>query len=318
MFDYLFKRGFQSLSTVVAASLIIFFVIRLVPGDPAMMFAGGDATPETIAAIREELGLNLPAWQQYLHWIGNMFSGDFGVSYFARVPVLTLIGQRLLPTFLLLAGAVTIMTLGGFAMGVIAAVTRNRSLDAVLTATAAFLSGAPVFWTGLLAILFFSVYNRWLPVGGYINPFQNPVQGLQTMVLPCAVLGIAMAGTLARFIRTSYKEALNSDYIRLAYAKGATRRRVIWHHATRNALVPVVTVFGIAIATLLGGSVVIETVFSWPGLGLLMIGSINVNDYPTVQTILLFYVVVFVVINFLVDVSYSLIDPRIRLSGGHK
>ena len=165
------------------------------------------------------------------------------------------------------------------------------------------------------AILLFAVYLRWLPVGGYVNPFTNPVNGLKAMAMPCIVLGIAMAGTQARFIRAAYKEVLESDYIRLAEAKGASRRRIVWKHATRNAMVPIVTVFGVAIANLLGGAVVIETVFTWPGLGLLMINSVNVNDYPTVQVILLLYVAIFVVVNFLTDVSYSLIDPRIRLTG---
>lgn len=315
MATFLLQRALQGLVTIVVASFIIFMVIRLIPGDPALMYAGNDATPETIAAIREQFGLNEPIWTQYLIWVANVFKGDFGTSYVARVPVTTLIGQRLLPTLVLLIGSVLVMSLVGFAIGAWAAVTRNRTVDAILTGFASLLSGAPVFWVGLLAILLFAVYLRWLPVGGYVNPFVDPIGGLKAMAMPCIVLGIAMAGTQARFIRTAYKEVLNSDYIRLAEAKGASRSRVVWRHATRNALVPIVTIYGLAIANLLGGAVVIETVFTWPGLGLLMVNSVNVNDFPTVQVILLLYVVIFVVVNFLTDVSYSIIDPRIRLSG---
>lgn len=315
MASYLLKRAIQGILTVLAASVVIFVVIRLIPGDPALMYAGNDATPETIEAIRQQFGLNEPLWSQYVIWVGNMLRGDFGTSYVARVPVVGLIAQRIAPTILLLVGSVLVMAIVSVSIGVVAAVTRRRGLDAFLTGLASLLSGAPVFWIGLLAILLFAVYNRWLPVGGYVNPLINPAAGLRSMVLPCSVLGIAMAGTQARFIRAAYKEVLNSDYIRLAHAKGATGAQVIWRHATRNAMVPVVTVFGVAIANLLGGAVVIETVFTWPGLGLLMISSVNVNDYPTVQVLLLLYVVIFVVVNFLTDISYSLIDPRIRLAG---
>lgn len=315
MTGFLLQRAAQGLLTIVAASLVIFCVIRLVPGDPAVMFAGSDATAETIAAIREQMGLNKPFLVQYAMWVGDILRGDFGQSYVARVPVTDLIAARIMPTVVLLVGSVLVMTVIGFAMGAAAAITRSRGVDAALTSLASFLSGAPVFWIGLLMILLFAVYLRWLPVGGYANPFTDPLGGLKTMAMPCLVLGFAMAGTQARFIRASCKEVLNADYIRTAAAKGASRGRVIRKHVTRNALVPIVTVFGVAIANLLGGAVVIETVFTWPGLGLLMINSVNQNDYPTVQAILLLYVLIFVLVNFLTDVSYSLIDPRIRLTG---
>lgn len=315
MTAFLLRRAAQGIITLIAASFIIFMAIRLIPGDPALMYAGNDASPETLAAIRERFGLNEPLWTQYLIWAGNALRGDFGNSYVARVPVINLIGLRIMPTLWLLVGSVLVMSVVSFAIGAWAAVTRNRTLDAVLTGFASLLSGAPVFWIGLLAILLFAIYLRWLPVGGYLNPFADPIGGLKSMVMPCFVLGIAMAGSQARFIRTAYKEVLNSDYIRLAEAKGASRARVVWRHATRNAMVPIVTIYGLAIANLLGGAVVIETVFTWPGLGLLMINSVSVNDFPTVQVILLLYVLIFVVVNFLTDVSYSIIDPRIRLTG---
>nr|WP_314257356.1 ABC transporter permease [uncultured Devosia sp.] len=315
MTAFLLRRAAQGIITLVAASFIIFMAIRLIPGDPALMYAGSDATPETLAAIRERFGLNEPIWTQYLIWAGNALRGDFGTSYVARVPVLNLIGLRVMPTLLLLLGSLLVMSVLGFAIGAWAAVTRNRTLDAVLTGFAALLSGAPVFWIGLMAILLFAIQLRWLPVGGYVNPFTDPLGSLRSMIMPCVVLGIAMAGSQARFIRTAYKEVLNSDYIRLAEAKGASRSRVVWRHATRNAMVPIVTIYGLAIANLLGGAVVIETVFTWPGLGLLMINSVGVNDFPTVQVILLLYVFIFVVVNFLTDISYSIIDPRIRLTG---
>lgn len=313
---FLARRALQGLVTMCAASIIIFIVIRLVPGDPAALYAGADASPETIAAIRERFGLNEPLHMQYLYWVANILRGDLGNSYVAGVPVAGLIAHRIPATLILLGGSVLVMTVAGFAIGVAAAITPSRKVDAVLTGFSSLLSGAPIFWVGLLGILVFAVYLNWLPVGGYVSPVQDWAAGLKSMAMPCIVLGITLAGTQALFIRTAFKEVLNSDYIRLAVAKGASPRRVLWRHVTRNALVPVVTVFGVAIANLLGGAVVIETVFTWPGLGLLMINSVSANDYPTVQALMLMYVAIFIIVNFLTDLSYSLIDPRIRLTGG--
>lgn len=315
MGSFLAQRALQGIFTLLVASVIIFAVIRLVPGDPAVLSAGPEASPETIEAVREQLGLNKPMVEQYFIWAGAALSGDFGKSYSASVPVTDLIALRIEPTLVLLVGAVAVMSVFGFAIGTAAAVTRSRTLDAALTGLASFLSGAPVFWIGLLSILLFAVYLGWLPVGGYVSIFKDPAAGLKTLLMPSFVLGIAMAGTQARFIRAAYKAVLNADYIRLAVAKGASRNRVIWRHATRNSMIPIVTVFGVAIANLLGGAVVIESVFTWPGIGLLLINAVNANDYPTVQAILLLFVLIFVVMNFLTDVSYSLIDPRIRLTG---
>lgn len=303
----------QGLLTIVLASTALFVVMRLVPGDPALTYAGINATPEQVEAVRHDLGLDQPMIVQYEHWVADVLKGDLGKSYLAQAPVATLIAQRMEPTLVLMAGSlvITILTAGLF--GVLAALTRLPAVDAILTGSAAVLYGAPVFWIGLLAILIFAVDLRWVPVGGFVDPFRHPVDGLKSMIMPCTVLGVALGTSMSRFVRASFRDVLTSEHVRLAAAKGASRARIVRYHVARNAMIPIITVFGVTFATLLGGAVVIETVFAWQGLGLLMINSVNTQDYPVVQGLMLIYLVAFIAINFLTDVSYSLIDPRIRM-----
>lgn len=318
MLRVILSRTAQSLVALVLSSIAIFALLRLIPGDPAVTIAGPEASPEVIAQIREERGFNQPIFVQYFIWLGHVLTGDFGDSYTARQPVADLIAPTLMPSMLLLLGGVVLAIIVAFAIGAGASVTQNRSLDAVLMSVAAFLYGAPVFWIGLLMILLFSVGLGWLPTGGYVDPSVDLAESLRSLILPWIVLGLAMGAGLSRFVRSSFLDVFESDYIRVARSKGASPARIVTVHATRNALVPVITVFGIAFAGLLGGAVVIEQVFTWPGLGTLMLNSVNARDYPTVQAIMLIYVVVFIVVNFLTDLSYSLIDPRIRVSGAHR
>lgn len=316
MARFLLRRGMQSLLTLVVASIVVFGLLRLIPGDPAVVLSGGDATPANIAATRAQFGLDQPLPVQYWLWISGIFRGDLGKSFSAQAPVTSLIAPAIPATIWLVAGGVVLAVVIALALGGGAAITRSRTLDAFLTALASVLYGAPVFWLALLFILFFGVQMKWLPVGGFVNPADNPGLGFSSLIMPWVVLGLAMGGSLSRFVRTAFLEALESDHVRLARAKGAAVARVIRKHVFRNAMVPVVTVFGVAFATLLGGAVILEAVFTWPGMGSLMVNSVNNRDYPTVQSLLLIYVTTFVVINFLTDVSYSLIDPRIRLSEG--
>ena len=309
------KRALQGLAAVVVASMILFGLLRLIPGDPAVIFAGSDANPVTLAAIRADYGLDRSIPEQYALWVRQIASGNLGRSFATRAPVVDYIKPTVVPTLFLLVGGVSVALVVAFALGVPAAVAKRREVDAMVTGFASLLYGAPVFWTGLLAILFFAVALKWVPVGGFVNPLQDPGNGLRSLILPWLVLGIAMGASLSRFVRGSFIEVLESDYIRLAQAKGASPLRVLRKHVFRNALVPVITVLGVQIATLLGGAVIIETVFSWPGLGSLMMNAVNGRDYPTIQIVLMMYVLTFIVINFLTDVSYTLIDPRIRSEG---
>ncbi|MGO2750621.1 MAG: ABC transporter permease [Pseudoclavibacter sp.] len=315
MLKVLLSRAGQSLLALALSSIAIFALLRLIPGDPASVIAGAEASPEVIEQIREERGFNEPVVVQYFLWLGRVLQGDFGDSYTARQPVADLIMPTLMPSLLLLLGGVVIAIVVAFGIGVGASVTQNRSVDAVLMSVAAFLYGAPVFWIGLLLILVFSVTLGWLPAGGYVDPAVSLQESVRSLLLPWIVLGLAMGAGLSRFVRSAFLDVFESDYIRVARSKGASPWRILYVHATRNALVPVVTVFGIAFAGLLGGAVVIEQVFTWPGLGTLMLNSVNGRDYPTVQAIMLIYVFVFIAVNFLTDLSYSLIDPRIRVSG---
>lgn len=309
-------RALQSIGALILASMAIFALVRLVPGDPAAVIAGTEASPEVLAQVRAEQGLDEPLPVQYAVWVGNLFQGDLGQSYTARRPVSGLIEPTIGPTIFLLIAGVAVAIVVALGLGVAAAVAKRRGVDALLMSLAAFLYGAPVFWLGLLMILVFAVSLGWFPTGGYVPPSFDPLGALRSLVLPGLVLGLAMGAALSRFVRTSFLETLEADHVRLARAKGASTFQVLRKHTFRNALVPVVTVFGVAFAGLLGGAVVIEQVFTWPGLGTLMVNSVNARDYPTVQAVMLIYVGVFIVVNFLTDLSYSLIDPRIRVTGG--
>jgi peptide/nickel transport system permease protein len=311
----IWKRALQGLAAIVVASMILFGLVRLIPGDPSVIFAGSDASTETLAAVRSAYGLDKSIPEQYVAWATQIASGNLGRSFATRAPVVDYIRPTIVPTLFLLVGGVSVALVVAFTLGVTAAAAKRREIDAIVTGFAALLYGAPVFWTGLLAILLFAVALKWVPVGGFVNPLQDPAAGFKSLLLPWLVLGIAMGASLSRFVRGSFIEVLESDYIRLAQAKGASPFRVLRKHVFRNALVPIVTVLGVQIATLLGGAVIIETVFSWPGLGSLMMNAVNGRDYPTIQIVLLVYVVTFIVINFLTDVSNTMIDPRIRLEG---
>ena len=315
MLTVLGKRAAQGLLTILAATVVVFAVLRLIPGDPAVSIAGPDASAETIEAVRAEYGLDQPLVAQYWIWLQDLFSGSLGRSFTAQTSVVSLIEPTIAPTAWLVAGGAVLSVLVGFALGIGAAVPRRRGVDAGVTGFAALLYGIPGFWAGLLLILVFGVWLQWLPVGGYIDPLEDPVGGLQSLILPWIVIAMGVGGSLSKFVRAAYLEVLEGDHIRLARSKGASTAHIVRAHVFRNALVPIVTVLGVSFAGLLGGAVVVEAVFSWPGLGSLMVRSVTSDDFPTVQAVLLIYVAVFVIVNFLTDVSYTLIDPRIRLGG---
>lgn len=298
---------------MLLASLFVFSILQMVPGDPAVNLAGEDASDEDVQIIRERLGLDRPLPQQYLNWIGNAVTGDLGESFRNQRPVLELIGDALAPTLELTLVAFAIVLLLGIPLGVMAGTRVHSWWDWALSAFTMAGIAIPHFVLGLVLLYFVSFRLGWLPVGGRVSLLSDPVEGIRYLILPAAVLGFTGASVLARFVRTSVAEVMNQDYIRTAHAKGLRERVVVVRHALRNGLVPIVTVVSLQFATLLTGSVVVESVFSRPGVGRLVVGAIQARDYPVVQGILLFLVLGFILVNLAADLLYGVLDPRIRV-----
>ncbi|WP_341990705.1 glutathione ABC transporter permease GsiC [Azorhizobium sp. AG788] len=304
MLDYLVKRLVGIIPVIFAISLVVFAFVHLLPGDPARLVAGLDASPEDVAAVRSSLGLDGPLWQQYLHFVGNALQGDFGISLKTRRPVITEIGERLMPTVWLTVVAMIWATVFGLLIGVLSAVKRGRWQDYGGMIIAISGISFPSFWLGLLLINLFSVRLGWLPTGGYGT--------WQHFVMPAFTLGLGVAAVMARFTRSAFVEIAREDYVRTARAKGVPEKLVIWKHTLRNALVPVITMTGLQFGFLLGGSIVVETVFSWPGLGRLLVDSVSYRDYPVIQAEILLFSLEFILINLAVDVLYAFANPEIR------
>src|SRR5712692_3603492 len=305
MSRYVVGRALQAIPTLLLTSVGIFVLLRLVPGDPALALAGPDATPETISAIRLDLGLDQPLPLQYVSWLKHAVTGDLGNSILARRPVTDLVGQALPASIeLLLASTLLAVILGG-TLGVLAAMHRGRWPDVLLSAASALLIGVPGFWLGLLAIIFFALVLGWLPPSGRVDPLQDPGLALRSLALPALVLGLGQAAVIARFTRAAMLEVLSDPYVLTARSKGLRNRNVVAHHALPNALIPVVTIIGVQMGHLLGGAVVIETVFAWPGMGRLAVNAIAGRDYPVVQAVVLMLVAAFVLLNLAADLLYG-------------
>jgi peptide/nickel transport system permease protein len=299
---------------LLLASVIIFGFIRLIPGDPALALAGQNATPEQVEALRHRFGLDRPIYEQYATWIGQAVQGDLGVSYISDRPVAELIRQRIPATIQLALGSVLIMLLVGGPIGVLMAIRPRNPLSQLFGLTNAIALATPTFWLGLLLILYFSVSRRWLPASGYVSFWESPREAVSHLVLPALTLGAYGTAVLIRFLNASVTEALQADYVRVAYAKGLRERSVVFRHALKVALPPVVTIMAIQLGQLLGGAVVTESVFGWPGLGRLILDAIANRDYLVVQSTMLLFVTTFIVLNILADVSYALLNPRIRIA----
>lgn len=292
--------------------VFVFLLLRLSPGDPAAIIAGDAATAEQLARVRASLGLDLPLWQQFAVWAGQLLRGDLGRSVFSNIPVTTLIGQRIFPTFALAFTTMVIATALSIPLGILAASRAGSWVDRVVMLFAVLAFSFPVFWTGYMLVLLFAVDLRWLPVQGYAPLSDGLVAFASHIVLPAITLGLAFSALLTRMTRGAMLEVLGQDYIRTARAKGLSRRAVLFVHALKNAAVPIVTTIGLGIGVLLGGTVVTESVFGIPGLGRLAVDAILTHDYPVIQGLILFFSGVYVLLNLLVDLSYSLFDPRIR------
>lgn len=309
---YLANRILSLVPILFGTSLIAFLLVRLVPGDPATALLGLEASPEAIAALRLRLALDEPLHVQYLAWIGGVLTGDLGRSIQGNRDVLQLILAALVPTALLSGIALLISLLIAIPSGVIAATRRDSPSDYAVSFAALCGLSMPSFWLGILLILGLSIAVPIFPSSGYVSPAVDPLGFLRHVTLPALTLGAALAAATMRMTRATMLEVLRADYVRTARAKGLTRSRVIWRHAFRNAQIPIVTLLGIQAGQVLGGVVVTETIFAWPGIGKLTVDAIFARDYAVVQGAVLFTAALFVIINLLTDLIYTTLDPRIR------
>ncbi|OHV63005.1 peptide ABC transporter [Mesorhizobium sp. LCM 4577] len=312
MAAYVFRRLVSTIAVMAMVGIFVFLLLRLAPGDPAAMIAGKSATAEMIAGIREKLGLNDPMPVQFIHWLRDMLRGDFGTSIFAGRPVLELMGQRLEPTLSLSILTMIVSGTIGVSFGILAAWRAGGPIDRVLTAFSALGFSVPVFVVGYFLVYFFAMRAHWLPVQGYQPISQGLGPWFEHLILPTAALSLAYIAFIARITRASMLEVLSEDYMRTAAAKGASSFAMLFHHALKNAGVPILTVIGISFAYLIGGVVLTETVFNIPGIGRLVVDAINNRDYPIIQSVLILTSGLYVFINLTVDLAYTLIDPRIR------
>ncbi|MEC5344748.1 ABC transporter permease subunit [Brenneria populi] len=305
MFAYIVRRLLEMIPVLLVVSLLVFGFIKLLPGDPARIYAGADATIEAVEAARQQLGLNDPLPQQYIRWLGGLFSGDLGVTYRTQQPVVDVIGKSFMPTmWLALAGFAWSVALG-LLIGVVSALKRGKWQDWTLMSFAVGGISMPPFWLGLLLIQFVAMPFGVFSVSGFNQP--------SDIILPALTLGASVAAVMARFTRSAFLEVSQEDYVRTARSKGLRNRLVTWKHVMRNALIPVITMLGLQFGFLLGGSIVVESVFSWPGLGWLLIESIKTQDQPVIQALVMLFVFEFIVINLLVDLLYAVVNPAIRL-----
>jgi len=312
MLSYLTGRVVSLVPVLFVVAVVVFLLIHVTPGDPARVLLGQDATPEQVQNLRHEMGLDRPLGVQFILWLGRAFHGDLGISLFQRIPVTADIIQHAGPTVTLSLMAITVSLLIGIPAGVVSAVFRNSWVDQGSLALAMLGAAVPSFWLGLSLIVVFAVNLGWLPSSGYRTPGEGFGLSLHYLILPALALGLPNSSLIIRFTRSSLLDVIGNDYIRTARAKGVSERGVIFHHALRNALVPILTVVGLTFAALMGGAVVTETVFSLPGVGQLVVSSVLRRDYPVIQGVILMVATVYVMINLAVDLLYFLVDPRVK------
>jgi peptide/nickel transport system permease protein len=310
---FLARRLLLLVPTLALASVLVFAIIALAPGDPAKMMLGTQATPEEIALERNRLGLDRPLPVRYAIWLADVAQLNLGRSQSNNRPVAQLIGEAFPYTLRLSLSALAVALLIGIPLGMLAAVRQNRPTDTIITALNGLGLSIPAFWLGLMLILLFSVQLRWLPPSGVGDAGRPPWQNLTYLILPVATIAVSNLSVFARFVRSAMIDVLSMDYVRTARAKGLTETAVLFTHAFRNALIPVVTVIGIQFGRLLGGAVITESIFAYPGIGRLMVTSILNRDYPVVQATLMLVVLIFLLTNIIVDLSYAVLDPRVKL-----
>jgi peptide/nickel transport system permease protein len=312
MIRFVIARLLSAVPVLFVVSLVTFLLMWIVPGDVSAEIGGTDATAADLAAIRERLGLDRPIWERAVAWYAALFRGDLGYSYLLNRPVAEAVLERL-PVTLSLAGlALVLATMLGMLLGIAAAVRHNTMVDRGAMVGALVGLSIPDFWFGIVLIILFGVWLGWLPTGGFVPLTESPLGWARSMVLPAATLALTQMGVIARMTRSSMLDVLGQDYVRTARAKGLRWPAVIFRHALRNAMIPIVTVVGVITGVLLSGAVVIETVFSLPGVGRLIIGAIQRRDFPVIQGGLLITACVFVAVNIVVDLLYAVFDPRVR------
>jgi peptide/nickel transport system permease protein len=312
MTTYILRRLVQAIPVLFLSSVLVFALIRFIPGDPALLIAGPDAFPEQIVAVRARLGLDKPIWLQYLIWIGQIVRGDFGASVLNGFPVAELIKLKFVATLELSIGGLMVAFLISFPLGILSAVRRGGWLERFASVLVALGQAIPTFWLGILLVLVFALRLKWFPPSGRVEFSRNPLLALKLLILPSITLGFYTATVLTRFLKSSMLEIMGQDFIRTARAKGLSEWGAIYGHVLKNALIPVVTVLGLQLGAFLGGAVVTESIFDWPGMGRLLLQAINTRDYPVLQGTILFIVVAFVLVNLITDLTYGFLDPRIR------
>ena len=314
MTRYILRQTLSLILSLIVASLVIFAMIEVIPGDPASFMLGLNARPETIAALRDQMGLNDPPPLRYLHWIGGMLRGDFGTSYTYKVPVADLVAARIGVSLPLAVYALALSTLIALPVGLLAAARRGRPADLAVMGAAQIGIALPNFWFAMLLVLVLAVRLQWFPAGGFPG-WEAPLAALKALTLPATALALPQAAILARVLRSALIETLDQDYIRTARAKGLTRGQTILRHAFRNALIPVLTILGMQFSFLLAGAIIIENVFYLPGLGRLTFQAITQRDLIVVESVVMILVFAVIAVTFLVDLTYALVDPRLRQRG---
>jgi peptide/nickel transport system permease protein len=314
MLVYFIRRVITTIPTVLVAAMIAFVLIRLAPGDPALAFVTPTATEVEIQEIRRQLGLDQPLPVQFVYWLGNVLRGDLGHSFFLGRDVVTAIAERLPATLQLTGLALLFALVVGILSGILAALNHNKLIDRMVLVITMVGVSVPVFWLGLLLMWFFAVQLRWFPTGGFVPIWTDFVGGLRSTALPAIALGTLHATLTARITRSSMLEYLRKDFVRTARSKGLGEGRVTFKHVLKNAMIPVITIVGVTLGALLSGAVIIETVFTYPGVGRLVVRAVQQRDYNLVQGVLLVVAGIYVIVNLLVDLSYGLFDPRISYS----
>lgn len=310
---YVLKRLAIGLATLLVSSAVVFFVLEILPGDPARLMLGMNATEDAVAALREQMGLNQPIIWRYLDWLGGLATFDLGRSFTYSVPVSGLVAERVAVSLPLASIALLISTAIAIPVGVFAAARRGRPADTLAMGAAQFGVAVPNFWFALILVYIFAVWLRLVPAGGFPGWDAGVMPALKALALPALALALPQASILARVTRSALVDVLGEDFIRTARAKGLTGRAVLWRHALRNALIPVVTIMGLQFAFLLAGTIIIENVFYLPGLGRLVFQAINQRDLIVVEGVVMMLVATVIAVNLVVDISYALVDPRLRL-----
>lgn len=313
MLAYFIKRVLMIIPTLLCVTITVFAVMRMVPGDPVIMIMGDVKNPELIEQMRQELGLNDPIIVQYFNWIGRLLELDFGKSIMTGEPVLEAMLSRFGVTAQVVVISVLVAAVLAIVGGTLAAWKQNQKTDATIVTFAVICMSIPSFWLGIAFIIFFGVQLQWLPTVGYISPLENFTEGIQFLILPVAALVIAEIGGILRMVRSTTIDVLRLEYITHARSKGLSEMTVLFRHALKNTFIPTLTLLGLVMGSLLGGAAVIETVFTLPGLGRLLVTSIYGRDYMMVQGIMILVSTSYVLINLLVDMMYPLMDPRVKL-----